>query len=86
MARRPRESKLETRTARLKLAMRRKPHFVTIAPGIALGYRRNAGAGSWSVRCSDGRGSNWMKGFAIADDHEEVRPSYFQAQNSSFSN
>ena len=48
MARRPRASQLETRTARLKLPVRQKPYaFTTIAPGIALGYRRNAGGGVW---------------------------------------
>ena len=42
MARRPRSAELETRTARLKLPVRKRPHgFVTIAPGIALAYRRN---------------------------------------------
>ena len=47
MARKPRARKLETRTQRLKLAIGTKPHeFTTIAPGIALGYRRNIGAGT----------------------------------------
>jgi hypothetical protein len=65
MARRPRSSTLETRTHRLKLAPRLKPYdFTTLAPGIALGYRRNNGAGTCVVRVSDGKGSNWTKGFA----------------------
>jgi hypothetical protein len=64
-------AKLETRTARLKLAIRKKPYFTTIAPGISLGYRRTQGAGSWSVRKSDGAGGNWLKAFAIADDYED---------------
>src|SRR5215472_8815781 len=73
MARRPRSSRLETRTARLKLPVRKKPHaFTTIAPGIALAYRRNQGAGSWVVRVADGKGGNWTKAFAIADDHEQA--------------
>jgi integrase len=73
MARRPRSAQLETRTARLKLARRKKPHtFATISPGIALGYRRNQGAGTWVVRVADGRGGNWTKGFATADDHEDA--------------
>src|SRR6516162_5018636 len=73
MARRPRSSRLETRTARLKLPVRKKPHdFTTIAPGIALAYRRNQGAGTWVVRVADGHGGNWTKGFAIADDHEDA--------------
>ena len=57
MARRPRSAQLETRTARLKLARRKKPHaFTTISPGIALGFRRNQGAGTWVVRVADGSG------------------------------
>jgi hypothetical protein len=73
MARRSRSSQLETRTARLKLTPRKKPYgFLTIAPGIALAYRRNQGAGTWVVRVADGHGSNWTKAFGIADDHEEA--------------
>ena len=63
---------LETRTARPKLKVRRGPYFVPVAPGIALGYRRNLGPGSWLVRCADGRGSSWSKGFATADDFEDA--------------
>lgn len=71
MARRIRSSSLETRTSRLRLPPRRKPHFQTISSGIAIGYRRNAnGAGSWSVRAAAGDGSNWLKKIGIADDHE----------------
>src|SRR6516165_6724274 len=73
MARRPRSANLETRTNRLKLRAQKKPHaFTTIAPGIALGYRRNATAGTWVVRVADGHGGNWTKGFAVADDHEDA--------------
>jgi integrase len=70
MPRRLRSSTLETRTARLKLAPQRKPYWIAIAPGIGLGYRRNAGPGTWNVRAADGGGSNWVKSFAIADDQE----------------
>jgi len=86
MARRPRSTKLETRTARLELPVRKKPHkFTTIAPGIALAYRRNRGAGTWVVRVADGHGGNWTKGFAVADDHEDADGSnvltFWQAQD-----
>jgi integrase len=85
MARSVRAPKLETRTSRLKLAVRKKPYFVTISPRIALGYRRNAIAGSWSVRASDGHGGNWLKQFALADDHEssngESVLDFWQAQD-----
>jgi integrase len=73
MARRPRSARLETRTNRLKLPVRKKPHdFVTISPGIALGYRRCVSAGRWVVKVADGHGGNWTKVVALADDHEDA--------------
>ena len=70
MPRRVRAPKLENRTQRLKLTERRKPYWITVAPGISLGYRR--GPGSWSVRAADGAGSSWIKSFGHADDHAEA--------------
>jgi Phage integrase family len=55
---------------RLKLAVRKRPHFTEIRKGLALGYRRNQGGGTWIVRAADGKGKNWMKAFATADDFE----------------
>jgi integrase len=73
MARRPRAARLETRTARLKLAIRKKPYdFTSIAPGIALGYRRCASAGRWVVKVATGGGNAWTKVVGIADDHEDA--------------
>jgi integrase len=72
LARQTRSPKLENRTSRLKLAVRRKPYFVLLSPGISLGYRRNVGAGSWSVKASDGHGGSWLKSFGLADDHENA--------------
>jgi integrase len=72
MAPRLRSPTLETRTARLKLKVRRRPYFVPVAPGISLGYRRNLGPGSWLVRCADGKGGAWTKGFSTADDFEDA--------------
>lgn len=57
------------RTAK-DVAVRRKPYFETIAPGIALGYRRNRRGGVWVVRATNGRGKHWIETFAVADDHE----------------
>jgi integrase len=72
MARRVRSSVLESRSMRLKLAVRKKPYaFVTIAPGIAIGYRRNKGPGTWVLRASNGHGSYWTDVIALADDHED---------------
>jgi integrase len=73
MARRPRSSHLETRTARLKLPIAQKPYdFTALSPGIALGYRRCKSAGRWVVRVANGAGGMWTKAFAIADDFEEA--------------
>jgi integrase len=73
MARRPRAARLETRTARLKLPVRRKPFgFTSISPGIALGYRRCTSAGRWVVKVADGSGGHWTKAVGIADDHEQA--------------
>jgi len=78
----PRNAKLESATARRKLALRKKPYYVRVSPGIALGYRRNAGAGTWTVRVADG-GAEWTKKIALADDFEGASPphvlSYWQA-------
>jgi integrase len=70
MARSIRAPKLENRTNRLRLTPRWKPYTVRVAPGVRLGYRRKATAGSWSVIAADGRGSSWMKVFGLADDFE----------------
>ena len=78
----PRNAKLESATARRKLAVRKKPYYIRLSPGIALGYRRNAGAGTWTVRVADG-GSEWIKRIALADDLEPAAPpavlNYWQA-------
>ena len=87
MARRPRSSKLETRTDRLKLAPRQKPHhFTTISPGIALGYRRGKDRNAWVVRVADGKGGNWLKNLpGIPDDFEDANGesvlTFWQAQD-----
>lgn len=70
----PRSSALESATARRKLQMRKKPYWLKLSPGIALGYRRNEGPGTWSVRSSDGHGRLWEKRIALADDLEAAAP------------
>src|SRR6202048_1858198 len=72
MARSIRSSNLETRSARHKLPIAKKPIFVKIGPGLGLGYRRNATAGTWVVREADGAGGNWTKAIGIADDFEDA--------------
>src|SRR3954465_3269456 len=86
MARRHRSSSLESRTARLKLAVRRKPYSgPSLARGVALMYRRNKTNGTWVLKASDGHGKYWTKAFAEADDFDEANGgkvlTFFQAQD-----
>lgn len=72
VARSTRSSTLETRTARLRLPIAKKPAFVKIASGISLGYRRNRTAGAWVVRGANGKGGNWTKRIGMADDFDDA--------------
>jgi len=69
----PRNARVESATARRRLSVCKKPYWTTISPGIHLGYRRNAGAGTWNVRVADG-GAEWIKRIAVADDLEPASP------------
>jgi integrase len=85
MARNARSSQLENRTQRLKLPPRWKPYTARIGPGVRLAYRRKVTAGRWSVIAADGKGGNWLKGFADADDYEAANGTtvldFWQAQD-----
>src|ERR1044071_7769417 len=72
MARSTRSAQLETRSARLKLPVAKKPVFVRIGPKIGLGYRCNQTAGTWVARVADGQGGNWTKAIGAADDFEDA--------------
>lgn len=84
MARRIRAN-LEDRTNRLRLAIARKPVFARIGPGVSVGYRRNATAGTWVVRAADGKGGAWTKAVGTADDYDAADGSrvldFWQAQD-----
>lgn len=68
MARTARNSSLETRTARVRLRIRRTPYFAKIAKGLRLGYYRGSIAGSWVARCYRGAGVYATEALGIADD------------------
>jgi hypothetical protein len=55
---------------------------VHVGPGVHIGYRRNTGAGTWSVRVNN-HGVSWIKKLAVADDFEAASPplvmTYWQA-------
>ena len=72
MARKVSFSALESRSARLRLKIRRRPYAgPSLARGIALMYRRNKTNGTWVLKASDGHGVYWTKGFGLADDFED---------------
>jgi integrase len=50
MARTLRDAKLDTRSARLKLKVRREPYWRSISEGLAIGYRKGAKGGTWIAR------------------------------------
>lgn len=84
MAPRVRSSRLETRSARLRLAIRGKPYSVPIMRGVHLLYRRNKTAGPFMVRvCRSGE--DWTEPLGTADDHDEADGknvlTYWQAQD-----
>jgi len=86
MARRVRDIRLETRTARLKLPVAKRPIFVSIGRGLSLGYRRNRTAGTWTTRSSDGHGGKGPETkIGVADDFDDadgkVVLDYWQAQD-----
>lgn len=86
MARKIRHSALESRSARLKLQVRRKPYpGPSLARGLSLLYRRNRTNGAWVVKGSNGQGAYWTKRIADADDFDEANGkevlTFFQAQD-----
>jgi integrase len=85
MARRTRATALETRTARLKLPISKKPYWITIGHGLGIGFRRNQGPGTWSGRQADGKGGYQTFAVATADDYDESNGAsiltYYEAQD-----
>ncbi|MCA1474291.1 site-specific integrase [Bradyrhizobium sp. NBAIM08] len=86
MARKVSFSALESRSARLRLKVRRRPYSgPSLARGISLMYRRNKTNGTWVLKASDGSGAYWTKGFALADDFEDSDSkgvlTFFEAQD-----
>lgn len=69
MARTVRDVSLETRTARLRLAISGKPYFRLVDQGCHLGYRRNKrGAGVWVGRRFLGERKYAVQRIGLADD------------------
>ena len=86
MARKVSFSALESRSARRRLKIRRRPYSgPSLARGIALMYRRNRTNGTWVLKASNGQGAYWTKAFALADDFEDADAknvlTFYQAQD-----
>jgi integrase len=62
---------LQTPTSRARLAPSGRPYKHRLIPGVHLAYRAaQSGTGAWLVIASDGKGGQWQKVFAHADDKQ----------------
>jgi hypothetical protein len=84
MARTVRNAKIDTPSARSKIAVRREPHWTPISKGCAVGYRRGANGGTWIARLRGDDGRQHYEALGAADDAREADGStvfnYGQAQ------
>ena len=80
MPRKVRDSNLETRTARSRLAVAHKPYFRLIEPGLHLGYRKlPSGPGTWIARRYSGNAKYVVENLRtqdgqiiLADDYDDA--------------
>ena len=84
MARSTRDARLETRSARAKLAARHEPYWRSIGQGLHLGYRKGRRAAKWIARVYGNK--KYIKHvLGKADDHQDPNNfdvlTYFQAQS-----
>jgi integrase len=68
VARTVRNSKLDTRSARVNLSARREPYWHVISKGAAIGYRRGAKGGNWIARLRGDDGRQNYEALGAADD------------------
>jgi integrase len=80
MPRKVRDANLETRTARSRLKLRKKPYFRLIEPGLHLGYRKlPSGPGTWIARRYNGEGGYVTENLRTADDAIVLADDYADA-------
>jgi integrase len=72
MARTLRDAKLDTRSARSKLTIRREPYWRSISEGIAIGYRKGAKGGTWIARHYSAEQGRRYQSIGTADDVAEA--------------
>ena len=68
MARTVKNPKLDSRSARSRLAERREPYWTVISAGCALGYRKGVKGGTWIARLRDVDGAQHYEALGAADD------------------
>ena len=71
MARTVRDTNLETRAARSRLAARRKPYWRKIDQGCHVGYYKGKRSGTWIARYYGGSGAYVSKSLGLADDVQD---------------
>ena len=72
MAKTLRDAKLETRTARARLAASSKPYYRSIDPGLHLGYRKGKTGGKWVLRWYKGGQDYFVETIGTADDSADA--------------
>lgn len=68
MARTVRNPKIDTRSARARLAARREPFWTVLSQGCALGYRKGVKGGTWVARFRGDDGRQHYAPLGAADD------------------
>jgi integrase len=68
MARTLRDTKLDTRAARLRLKARREPYWRSISEGLAIGYRKGIKGGTWIARHYSAEHGRRYQSIGTADD------------------
>ena len=72
MARTVRNGKIDTPSARARLARRVAPYWTVIHKGAAVGYRKGAKGGTWIARLRDDAGNQHHEAIGAADDATEA--------------
>jgi integrase len=66
--------------ARQALPQRKRPYYVNIDTGLSLGYRSNAGPGTWSAQIANGKRGASIKALGVADDIADRGLSFADAE------
>ncbi len=68
MARTVRNAKIDTRSSRSKLSIRREPYWTVMAAGCAVGYRKGKKGGTWIARWRASKGKQHYNALGPSDD------------------